>query len=337
MNQEQRAAITKMRNENKGYKLIASAVGLTRDDVRSYCKRHNMAGKRGEVTGKTKKKNPKRICASCGTEYQYAQGTSFFKYCSVGCRNNKPNKSKMAECKHCGKSFEKNSASQKFCSAKHRHEFNYIKRMQEIKVCMNCGKEYPAPYGKFGCCGQGCYNDLRRKSHYDFAKELLEAHNGTIVPLEEYKGSDYNLRCMCVSCGNVMEKIARTYIGVAKLGCINCGKKSHGEDEVESWLRQNDIQYKRQYTEPNIKDINNLYYDFAIYKEGEVVLFIEYDGEQHFKPVEAWGGEEKLKQTVQRDQLKNEIAERIAIPLIRIGYKERKAIGEILGTVLAVS
>lgn len=49
---------------------------------------------------------------------------------------------------------------------------------------------------------------------------------------------------------------------------------------------------------------------------------IEYDGEQHFKPVEIWGGEEKLKIQQERDKRKNQWCKENNVRLIRIPYTE---------------
>ena len=66
-------------------------------------------------------------------------------------------------------------------------------------------------------------------------------------------------------------------------------------------------------------------YDFIILNDNEQPLYlIEYDGEQHFKSVERWGGEEKLKKQQEYDKIKNNYAINHNLPLIRIPYTHYK-------------
>ena len=57
----------------------------------------------------------------------------------------------------------------------------------------------------------------------------------------------------------------------------------------------------------------------------DLKLAIEYDGIQHFKPIEFWGGKEAFEKQQQRDQLKNKLIsehpEDVKI-FIRIPYTE---------------
>lgn len=57
-------------------------------------------------------------------------------------------------------------------------------------------------------------------------------------------------------------------------------------------------------------------FDFAIFKNGKLVCLIEFDGEQHYRPIDFLGGEDK--QT--NDQRRNYFCREHDIPLIRIPY-----------------
>ena len=50
---------------------------------------------------------------------------------------------------------------------------------------------------------------------------------------------------------------------------------------------------------------------------------IEYDGIQHFKEVELWGGSEGLKLRKIRDKIKTTFCKKNGIKLIRIAYYEK--------------
>lgn len=57
-------------------------------------------------------------------------------------------------------------------------------------------------------------------------------------------------------------------------------------------------------------------------------LAIEYDGIQHFKPIEAWGGEEGLKKNIERDKMKEEKCLENNVNLVRFTYKESDLLNE---------
>ena len=50
----------------------------------------------------------------------------------------------------------------------------------------------------------------------------------------------------------------------------------------------------------------NLRFDFAIFDENKLQYFIEFDGRQHFEPIDFFGGEEYFKGIQERDSLKTQ-------------------------------
>ena len=66
-----------------------------------------------------------------------------------------------------------------------------------------------------------------------------------------------------------------------------------------------------------------LRYDFIILENDSPIRLIEFDGPQHIKPSNYFGGEKEFKKLQRNDNLKNEYARTHNIPLVRIPYKER--------------
>lgn len=54
----------------------------------------------------------------------------------------------------------------------------------------------------------------------------------------------------------------------------------------------------------------------------ELELALEYQGQQHFYPVEAWGGKGALKALQSRDQKKRETCNRVGVTLVEVDYTE---------------
>ena len=111
---------------------------------------------------------------------------------------------------------------------------------------------------------------------------------------------------------------------------LSCGsnRKSHGEIEIENFLKEKQINFISEYSFDNLRSPNSnkkLRFDFAIFKNNNLDFLLEYDGEQHFKPIEYFGGQEEyIKRTIY-DNLKFLYCQNHNIPLYRIYYnKETK-------------
>ena len=81
------------------------------------------------------------------------------------------------------------------------------------------------------------------------------------------------------------------------------------------------IDYKEQYSFDDCRDKYTLRFDFAVFKNNNIFL-IEWDGIQHFKPFEYYGGINKYKDVIKKDSIKNAYCETHNIPLLRIKYND---------------
>lgn len=142
------------------------------------------------------------------------------------------------------------------------------------------------------------------------------------VPNSSQKGISWFCQC---DCGRT--SIVRTEFlisgHVQSCGCI---KYSIGEKNIEQILQDNNIQFIRDkiYFKDLLGDCGvPLRYDFIILENDSPIRLIEFDGPQHTKPSDYFGGEEAFKKLQCNDNLKNEYARAHHIPLVRIPYKER--------------
>mgnify|MGYP000671014435 CR=1 FL=1 len=111
------------------------------------------------------------------------------------------------------------------------------------------------------------------------------------------------------------------------VGCRVCAEafRSLGERVISAWLLRNEIEFESQWTPAGGVYGRRLLYDF--FANG---VLIEFDGDQHFKPVKIFGGEAGFLKNQERDELKNRWAKESGVPLVRIRYKEFKKIDSIL-------
>lgn len=109
-------------------------------------------------------------------------------------------------------------------------------------------------------------------------------------------------------------------------GCSNCNE-SRGEKEIAKYLDKNEISYYRQHKFDDCKNIFQLPFDFYLPKYR---IAIEFDGKQHYEPVEHFGGLETYERLKINDKIKNDYCEDNYIDLIRIRYDQFDDIYRIL-------
>lgn len=137
------------------------------------------------------------------------------------------------------------------------------------------------------------------KGNHTYVKVQCDCGSGPFnVRLEHLKGQNHG---KTISCG--------------------CASESAGELKIRQELEKWNIIFKTQY---RIKEFNiNSPFDFAIFDKNEKLLaLIEYDGEQHFKVVDFFGGEEKFLQQKENDEKKNKWCKENNIKLVRIPCSE---------------
>ncbi len=173
--------------------------------------------------------------------------------------------------------------------------------------------------GEIQSCG--CLQKERTiKARNQAAEDLSGRRFGKLVVLkrdETITNTPYWI-CQC-DCGNV--KSIKGHDLKRKDGnqTVSCGcyHKSMGEIIIMSILTTNNINFIEEYVFP---DLSKSRFDFAVIQNNNVIRLIEFDGEQHYKNIEKWGG---LELQQQRDQVKNQYALDNNIPLVRIPYWER--------------
>ncbi len=153
-----------------------------------------------------------------------------------------------------------------------------------------------------------CYGKV--KHTIEKCKELASSRGGFCLSTE-YVNVFGKLTWMCSkghkwgTCYSVVQKGA---------WCPRCNE-SRGERFVGEYLTKNNIDYERE------KRINGGYrFDLANFNDKWT---IEYDGVQHFKPVDFFGGEKALEGTKKRDAIKNNYCVENGISLLRISCSSK--------------
>lgn len=148
----------------------------------------------------------------------------------------------------------------------------------------------------------------------------------TFYKMNSNNKNDLWCHCLC-SCGKEIDVRARSLMR-KESPQISCGciKVSKGQRIIEKWLENNHIEFTKEETFNKAEGLrtdkcNYLRFDIYIPSNN---LIIEFDGVQHFYPIEMWGGQEALLKTQQHDLTKNNWANENSINLIRFNYKQTK-------------
>ena len=185
----------------------------------------------------------------------------------------------------------------------HGNKYDYSKSIYnsyETKVCIICpehGEFWQTPHSHLQ--GQGCpYCNGLYKTTGQIITEFREIHKDKY----DYSKVDYiNTETkVCIICPEHGEFWQTPHSHLQGQGCPYCNE-SKLEKEINLFLTENDLVFKRQKTFEWLKDKSNLYLDFYL---PDYNIAIECQGIQHFKPIEYFGGIEMFQRQQYLDYLK---------------------------------
>jgi hypothetical protein len=194
----------------------------------------------------------------------------------------------------------------------------YINNYTKVKIiCPVHGIFEQTPYHHYngnGC--QKCSNDF--KTNIDFLEKSNQIHDSKYnYSLVNYINTNTKVKIICPVHGIFEQQPKHHYNGS---GCPMC-KNSKGETFISNFLKEENITFSRQKKFLDCKNIYPLPFDFYL---PMINICIEYDGEQHFKPMEIWGGEKEFNLIRIRDSIKTKYCIENNIKLVRIKYDENK-------------
>lgn len=135
---------------------------------------------------------------------------------------------------------------------------------------------------------------------------------------------DYRVELKCEK-GHIFKMSLKSLINGSKCSLCN-GFKSKGETKIYNYLLDSEYDFESEFTFDDLKHKIKLRFDFAVFI-GDDIKLIEFDGEQHFRPIQFGGmsiekSEELFKDNVKRDEIKNKYCADNNIDILRIPYYE---------------
>jgi very-short-patch-repair endonuclease len=167
-------------------------------------------------------------------------------------------------------------------------------------------------------CGRASTGMVSRSTTERFIESAREVHGDRY----DYSASEYThvrgaVRILCHEHGEFSKLPVDHYAGS---GCPAC-RETRGESAVRQVLEAEGIEFSSQWGHPTLRHIRPLRFDFAIPAR---MIAIEFDGGQHFAPVNFRGGmtDEQMSKTfeavVLRDAIKTRWAKDNGWHLVRL-------------------
>ncbi|MFE0341661.1 hypothetical protein P5618_015020 [Priestia megaterium] len=210
----------------------------------------------------------------------------------------------------------------------------YLNTNARIKMKHNkCGYEYevmPAHFLNNRRCPKCKYENFHRrykKTKKKFEEEVYNLVGDEFTVVGEYVNAKTKVKLRHNECGYEWEAVPKGFLDGNR--CPRC-KESKGEKAIGKYLAINNIKYEIQYKFIDCVHEKRLPFDVAVFKGDSIIMLIEYDGGQHFKPVDWFGGQKAFELTRTRDRIKEEYCKKKKIPLLRIPYWEFNNIEKIL-------
>ena len=205
----------------------------------------------------------------------------------------------------------------------------YVNSYTPINMKHNkCEYVYPVRPSSFlrGSRCPECFG-THLKTTEQFKKEVYEKVGDEFEVLGKYINNKTPLEIKHSECGCTY--LIRPNDFLRRYRCPKCSSRK-GESAIIKILEKYNITYLHNKPYSGCKYKSLLRFDFLIFDNNNLKLICEFDGEQHFKPVEIYKGEDGFLETQVRDEIKNRYCSDNQIPLLRIPYWEFDNIDVIL-------
>jgi hypothetical protein len=193
---------------------------------------------------------------------------------------------------------------------------SYINSATKIKVKHNkCGHIYRVEPNSFihgSRCPYCCWG--HKKTSIEFAKEMFNLVGTEYTLLDAYTDAQTKVRIKHNKCNNVYTVAPRHFLEGQRCPYCNIPK---GETIINKLLKSLGIKYEYQKTFDDLRDNRLLSYDFYIPSQN---ILIEYQGQQHYEPIDHFGGEYKFKTQRHHDKMKADYAKSNNYNLITVPY-----------------
>lgn len=181
-----------------------------------------------------------------------------------------------------------------------------------------CGHKYEVTPDHF-LGGRRCPKcaGLQKRTTKEFTMEVAQKYGNEYEVIGEYTNSHTKISIKHTKCNSIWDITPANLL--SGNGCPFCAS-SKGEKSIRKYLRKNHIKYRGQYKIKECKNKKPLPFDFALFDKDKLMALVEYQGMQHYEPIEFFGGKESFEYQQKNDNIKRNYCNINNIPLIEIPY-----------------
>lgn len=190
--------------------------------------------------------------------------------------------------------------------------------------CLKCGKISMQYYNNLIKEHKKCNCNQNKKftrnfSTEDFIKKWhpLNQERFELLEGEHYINRNFKYKIRCKKCKEIDERWGISLID-NPISCKYCDNITTGEAMISSVLNKNNIFYEREYVV--YFNAHQHRFDFFVPK---YKTFIEYNGLQHYKSIEYFGGEKQFKKRQERDKEKQQYCDKKGYKLLIFSYQSK--------------
>jgi len=193
----------------------------------------------------------------------------------------------------------------------------YKNDMTKIKIiCPEHGVFEQLPNSHLRKTGCPICGGTKKSNIEDFIEKSNNIHlNKYNYSQSVYINGNSKVKIICPKHGDFYQT---PHTHLSGCGCPKC-RESCGEKEIRRFLIKNNIQFESQKIFDDCVHIKNLKFDFYL---PDYNLCIEYNGLQHYAPIEYFGGKKSFLNQQKKDKIKKEFCEKNNINLLIIKYDE---------------
>ncbi len=200
--------------------------------------------------------------------------------------------------------------------------WQYQNKKNYCRCLCDCGNEKIVQNTMLTCgdtVSCGCYH--RERTQELFRKDYTGMTNAYGTRLlrrttERNSQGQEMWECQCGGCGSIFLASPTKVLNNHNASC-GCVKSSNAEILIRDLLFTNDVQYIPEYRFDDCCDIRALPFDFYLTEYNKI---IEYNGRQHFEPIEFFGGQSAFELRRKHDAMKRAYCEQHNIPLLDLPY-----------------
>lgn len=185
----------------------------------------------------------------------------------------------------------------------------------------DCGSEFEtvATYltsGETKSCG--CYHRERtaEANTKDFTGVVSDYGVRFLSRSCKNESGQWLWNCKCGECGTEFVALPAKVLSGHITSC-GCARRSSRERLIDAFLNELGIEYVAEYRFEDCVDINALPFDFYLPRYNTV---IEYQGAQHYKSVDMFGGEDAFETRRKHDAIKRDYCKTHNISLLELPY-----------------